>query len=180
MTVNFTIFQAPLTNQERSHGYVEASEIDVNIDDHVSYEEISDDENAMKDSQNKDIQNKDSQNNYYKAGDDDTSMKEGQNGYDQVCDDDTSMKEGQNGYYKVCDDDTSMKEGQNGYDQVCDEEESNAEEHYVVDNVDPRYNAEPYFKPASKEEEVMTQLKSKLQVSLIPKENLKYVKSVFK
>ena len=76
-----------------------------------------------------------------------------------------------------------MKESLDNYDKVCEDGEpirNSIENHYELDEpisnpMDPRYNAEPYFEPASEEEEVMIQLENKLEVNAIPEENLKYV-----
>ena len=101
-----------------------------------------------------------------------------QDGYEEISDDETFVnKNAQDGHDQGCDDDASMniKEIQNIYDQVCEEEEPNEDEDEQNNKFAEKYNVEPYFSPASEEEQIMMELERKLEVTMIPKENVKYV-----
>ena len=150
--------QVPLTDQERSQGYEEINAKTI-IDNLDGYEEMSDDDTTAKN-------------------------KGSPDGYEEISDDENDKnRTSSNAYEEVFE---SIKDSLDNYDEVCEDGEPNRNSvanHYelamsiepISDPTDPRYNAEPYFQPASEEEEVMTQLEHKLGVTWIPKENLKYV-----
>lgn len=142
----------PLTNQETSQGYVEITESQENIAKTDGYTLMTDDENLT-------TQN---------------------DGYDRVGEEDEGQSDG---YEKISEDEMSLEDGDHSYDPVCEDQlVSSIQNQYEEDispelkkELDGKYNVEPYFKPASEEEDVLVQLENKLQVNVIPKEDLTYV-----
>lgn len=150
----FSFFAQPSqTKQQSSPGYVEITQSQTRAPSNDGYEQVSDDENAI------------TQDDSY-----DRLGKEEDDRYEQVSDDD----------------DISFKESEiNRYDSVCEEKfVSSIQNHYEkeigpehVKELEGQYEVEPYFTPASEEKEVMTQIENKLQVNVIPKEEVTYVMS---